>query len=45
MLTEEKAELVFQEVLSAVMQWRELASKVGIARAEQSLMEKAFNTE
>lgn len=41
-LTEDKMDEIINEVLHAVKQWKELASKIGIPRSEQQLMEAAF---
>ncbi|PSJ41219.1 toxin HipA [Zobellella endophytica] len=42
-LTQKKAEDIFVNVLASVDQWRELANRIGISRAEQEAMKSAFN--
>lgn len=41
-LNDEQMDAIIQEVTTVVGQWKELASKIGIPRSEQELMEKAF---
>ncbi len=42
-LSQEKAEQVKDEILSAVGTWSDVAAKVGLSRAEQQYMAPAFN--
>lgn len=44
-LTKEEMETILGEVMDAVRNWRTLAQQIGITRAEQELMAKAFKTE
>ncbi|WP_430612463.1 type II toxin-antitoxin system HipA family toxin [Flavobacterium sp. JP2137] len=41
-LTEDRMDEIITEVLNAVKQWKELATKIGISRLEQELMQAAF---
>jgi serine/threonine-protein kinase HipA len=41
-LNNEKMNAIIHEVLESVSQWKEIATKIGIPRSEQELMEKAF---
>lgn len=41
-LNENQMNLIINEVLESVNQWKEIATKIGIPRSEQELMEKAF---
>lgn len=43
-LTEERMDQIITEVLNAVKQWKELATKIGISRSEQELMQAAFKS-
>ncbi|MCY0964713.1 type II toxin-antitoxin system HipA family toxin [Parathalassolituus penaei] len=43
-LEEDKAEQIFVEVIQAVSQWQQVATRIGISRAEQEQMRSAFNT-
>lgn len=38
----EKMNIIINEILESVSQWKEIATKIGIPRSEQELMEKAF---
>ncbi|MCO6175874.1 type II toxin-antitoxin system HipA family toxin [Flavobacterium sp. NRK F10] len=38
----EKMNIIINEVLESVSQWKEIAKEIGIPRSEQELMEKAF---
>jgi len=42
-LSQPEAQQVKMEVLESVSNWRKVANKIGISRAEQQLMEPAFN--
>lgn len=42
-LNKEQMDVIINEVLESVKHWKEEASKIGIPRSEQELMEKAFN--
>ncbi len=42
-LSQERAEQIKSKVLTSVSKWEEVATKVGLSRAEQQLMESAFN--
>lgn len=42
-LDEKQMDTIIQEVLDSVNQWRIVADKIGISRAEQRLMSRAFN--
>ncbi len=41
-LSEKKMEGIIKEVLDSVSQWRQVASNIGISRAEQEMMQGAF---
>lgn len=41
-LTEDEMDEIIHEVIHAVKHWKELATKIGIPRSEQQLMEAAF---
>ena len=41
-LNDEQMNVIINEVLESVSQWKEIATKIGIPRSEQELMEKAF---
>lgn len=42
-LDEEQMNVIINQVLESVSQWKEVAARIGITRSEQELMEKAFN--
>lgn len=42
-LTKNERDQTIQEVTNSVKQWKEIAAKIGISRAEQDLMSSAFN--
>lgn len=42
-LNEEEMEIIINEVLEAVRDWKTVANTIGISRKEQQLMENAFN--
>ena len=42
-LNENQMDSIILEVKDAVSQWKDIASKIGIIRSEQMLMENAFN--
>ena len=42
-LDEEQMNVIINEVLESVSQWKQIAKEIGIPRSEQELMEKAFN--
>lgn len=44
-LNDQQMEATIHEVLENVSQWKEIATKIGIPRSEQELMEKAFKLE
>lgn len=41
-LNNEQMDAIIKEVLDAVRQWKKIANKLGISRAEQELMASAF---
>jgi serine/threonine-protein kinase HipA len=41
-LNKNQMDVIIKEVLNSVSQWKIIANKIGISRAEQELMEKAF---
>lgn len=41
-LNNEQIETIIEEVLKSVSQWKKVANKLGISRAEQELMAAAF---
>ncbi len=41
-LNNEQMDSIIKEVLDAVSQWKKIANKLGISRAEQELMASAF---
>ena len=41
-LNNEQMDAIIEEVLDAVSQWKKIANKLGISRAEQELMAAAF---
>lgn len=41
-LNDDQMNTIIQEVQSAVSNWKEIATKIGISRSEQQLMDKAF---
>lgn len=43
-LDEDKMDLIIKEVFKSVGQWKSLASKIGISKAEQELMSTAFKS-
>ncbi len=44
-LKQEEAEVVYQQVIDAVDQWRSIASKYKISREEQEMIAPAFSVE
>ena len=42
-LNDAKMDVMINEVLTAVSDWKTVANKIGIARSEQEIMSKAFN--
>lgn len=42
-LNKNQMDNIIQEVTTVVAQWKDLATKIGIPRSEQELMQKAFN--
>lgn len=42
-LTKNERDQIIQEVTNSVKQWKEIATKIGVSRAEQDLMSSAFN--
>lgn len=42
-LSQERATRIYDEVLSAVKQWQQVAKHLGISRAEQTMKKSAFN--
>jgi serine/threonine-protein kinase HipA len=42
-LNEKQMDVIINEVIIATQNWNQIADKIGISRAEQDLMEKAFS--
>jgi serine/threonine-protein kinase HipA len=42
-LTQIEAMQIYDEVLNTVKQWQQVAQRLGISRAEQTMKEEAFN--
>ena len=42
-LSKDEATQIYDEVLSAVRSWEAVAKRLGISRAEQLMMQSAFN--
>ncbi len=43
-LTDKEMQMILDDVLNAASKWKNLATKIGIPRSEQMLMEAAFTT-
>ena len=41
-LNETEMNIIIDEVLSSVSQWRKVAARIGISRSEQEIMQGAF---